>query len=224
MPRPNPLQRTAVVIACVALLGGCGDVPPSVRGTGTAGNAGTSANTDSSSGGSLQSGGSAGTLSAAPSGGSSGSGGAAPVAGGGGQATGDCAGDDEFSGISAGSCYSYQSAAASWEEAEAACVTWGGHLAGLSTTDEHDFVVMELHARGIMEGVFVGANDLEVEGEWGFTNGEAYTYSAGVAPWEEGKPNDFEMNEDCALLDASTADGAWNDVPCSQMAPFVCER
>lgn len=145
-------------------------------------------------------------------------------AGTGGVPSGGCSADDEFSDTASGKCYRRNTETLNWNDAEAACVTWGGHLAGVATTAENELVVTALREAGVQELVWVGANDLTTEGTWQFANGEAYAYTTGQPPWGEGKPNDFNMAEDCASVDTMTAEGLWNDVSCEDLLPSLCEK
>jgi hypothetical protein len=82
----------------------------------------------------------------------------------------------------------------------------------------------------------IGATDAEEEGEWywiegshfwsGDADGEAV--SGAWANWSRLRPNDNgSIGEDCAAFLIDKPDdglpGEWNDVPCSEDHPFVCE-
>ena len=45
--------------------------------------------------------------------------------------------------------------------------------------------------------------------------------------WRAGEPNDGGVDgtpEDCAVMEADTATGTWDDRPCGNAYPFFCER
>jgi hypothetical protein len=79
--------------------------------------------------------------------------------------------------------------------------------------------------------VFIGAS--EMGGAWGWADGSVFWTEGRAANgayvnWDAGEPNDSELDggEDCAtmLVAALASDaGLWNDVPCGESFPFVCE-
>jgi hypothetical protein len=62
---------------------------------------------------------------------------------------------------------------------------------------------------------WLGASDEAQEGVWVWVTGEPFTYTN----WDFGEPNDAG-GEDCAVY---AEFGTWNDVPCTEYWPFVCE-
>lgn len=107
-------------------------------------------------------------------------------------------------------------AALQWSEAEADCVTQGGHLVSIHDDAEQASVVE--HAFAIAgDSWWIGANDGDVEGTFVWTDGSAMDFVA----WAGGEPND-SGGEDCGHL-AAWAGGAWNDQPCYATARYVCE-
>ena len=57
-------------------------------------------------------------------------------------------------------------------------------------------------------GAWIGATDAVSEGTWMWSDGTPWDYQT----WAGGQPDDWDGNEDCALMWAS---GAWNDGQCS---------
>ena len=57
-----------------------------------------------------------------------------------------------------GHCYMYSSTSASWENAEAACVFYGGHLASVHSKAENDFI-----QQLISDWTWIGASDINTE-------------------------------------------------------------
>ena len=79
----------------------------------------------------------------------------------------------------------------SWWDAEANCVSWGGHLTSVLSWDEQEKV-----ASFSSESHWIGFNDLSVEGTFVWTDGSdsnAYTY------WQPGEPNN-SGGEHCTVL------------------------
>jgi len=87
-------------------------------------------------------------------------------------------------------------------------------------------------------GVRIGASDAEDEGEWFWIGGSAFwdgdedgePVDGAFASWSPGRPNNGTgdvVQENCAVLIVHEGQdgvaGAWNDVRCTQVQPFVCE-
>ena len=111
-------------------------------------------------------------------------------------------------------CYRAFDTTATWLEAVGDCESWGGHLVAIADADEN------AHARSLLAGRFwLGLSDQTNEGVWVWADGAPLDF----APWSAGQPNDFDRGEDCVAYMAID-DDQWNDLPCSQELPFVCER
>jgi len=167
--------------------------------------------------------GSGGALSLDPSGVAGGAGAADPALGAGGSASepaasadaGNCDGADEFADADARSCYRLAADTATWLDARAVCISWGGDLVHIESAAEDDF----LTARVTID-VWIGANDRASEGSMVWADGSPLGY----ANWGDAQPDDFNAQEDCGekrVLDG----GAWNDGPCDGTPRrFLCER
>ena len=64
--------------------------------------------------------------------------------------------------------------------------------------------------------VWIGLDDLDVEGVFGWVNGSSVTYTH----WRAYEPNDYLGNEDCAEMEVS---GLWDDEDCWETQIYVCE-
>jgi hypothetical protein len=110
-----------------------------------------------------------------------------------------------------------------WADARSRCqLQLLGDLVHINDATEDAFVRSHLTANA-----WIGAQDT-TEGSWrwandnvlfwtGLSNGTANAY----AHWNAGEPNDSGGNEDCAEI--RSADGLWNDQPCTAAFDFVCE-
>ena len=101
-----------------------------------------------------------------------------------------------------------------WADAEAYCQSDGMHLASISDSAE-DAVVYAVQESSPTQ-TFIGANGprgRRAPGVW--SSGDAWSYTN----WSSGQPNN-SGNEDCGTILSS---GAWNDAPCTNTYPFVCE-
>ena len=103
-----------------------------------------------------------------------------------------------------------------WEGAEQACANLPGQtsLAVVQSESENEIL------RSLVGGsdVWIGANDKASEMNWVWVGGGEWVYEN----WRSGEPNN-SGNEDCAVLQGNQG-GRWDDRPCAQSFPYLCER
>ncbi len=86
-----------------------------------------------------------------------------------------------------------------WPDSETNAQSFGGHLVAINSQEENDFV------RTLTNNTFwIGLNDLNTEGNFVWSNGDAVTYTN----WAAGEPNN-NNNED--VVEMSSVSGLWND-------------
>jgi len=119
-------------------------------------------------------------------------------------------------------CYQYFDMQQTWAGAGDACVALGSgwDFAALSTIAERDFVVDVISQASI---TWVGAADSADEGQFVWTNGEAFTHQDGAPFWALGEPNDDFVfaDEDCVSVNSS---GAASDRGCDGSYGYLCEH
>ncbi|XP_071760089.1 galactose-specific lectin nattectin-like [Centroberyx gerrardi] len=105
-----------------------------------------------------------------------------------------------------------------WIDAERACMSYGGNLAAIHTTSEHNFL-RELINRvtGSYTHAWIGGFDAVKEGVWMWTDGSSFAYQ----PWGAGEPNN-SGNEHC--LEMNFRGSFWNDQQCTDRRSFVCAK
>jgi len=114
-----------------------------------------------------------------------------------------------------GRTYRFCSAGYSWDGAKTQCQAMGMNLASINSQTENDFIGNT--SGSIAQGSWwVGLNDQAAEGNYVWSDGSPYTFSA----WNGGEPNN-SGNEDCAEF--MTGNYRWNDLPCGASRYFVCE-
>jgi cysteine-rich repeat protein len=133
-----------------------------------------------------------------------------------------------FTDAATGHCYAAYPGAAPWFDASTACQAQGAYLATLTSQGEVDFV--SVHAAAITD-LWIGAQDLAIEGQWVWENGEPWLMSpCTVEPscdptinvWGMDQPDDYLMVEDCGLV--WTYAFALNDYTCDTFLGYLCER
>ena len=103
--------------------------------------------------------------------------------------------------------------AMTFTDAEAFCVSQGGHLASIQSEEEN----AELLKAAGSERVWLGGSDGAEEGRWVWTDGKSWNFTN----WSFGKP-DNENNSDCMVVENAEF---WHDTPCSiyiSSCIFVC--
>ena len=113
-----------------------------------------------------------------------------------------------------------------WTDAEAHCVSLGGHLASIHNLAENSIV------HDLCNGAecWIGFNDAGAEGEWKWSDGSPANFAdfpGGVAPWNPGEPNgDPNDTSDYAYMYPQTNNwvraGTWDDSGNEKVHNFVC--
>ncbi len=112
--------------------------------------------------------------------------------------------------------------AMTWPDAEAFAVSLNGDLATISDQAENQWLLDAFFDLTASNRIWIGFNDLDVEGAWEWSNDEFATYSN----WFSTQPDDTN-GEDCGELMLRTAGccqaGTWNDNRCSASQPAIIE-
>lgn len=104
-----------------------------------------------------------------------------------------------------------------WYDARNDCAERGAYLVTISSPEENAFV-NELN-NNLNDPVWIGANDIEIEGDWTWHTDEPWVYDN----WGTNEPNN-SGNEDCAIMYSS---GEWNDTACEGKNvdfDWICEK
>ena len=112
-----------------------------------------------------------------------------------------------------GHYYKYYDKQMSWEDAKAYCEQLGGHLATITNTFENEFVTTLFSC----ESVWLGATDLQSEGDYCWVSGENFSYSN----WGDGEPNNGGSNANQDYLHLYKT-GKWDDIQNTELG-FICE-
>jgi hypothetical protein len=117
----------------------------------------------------------------------------------------------------------------SWDDAKGGCVAVGMQLARVDDANENDWLYANIR-NGSAAEVWLGATDQAVEGEWRWSDGDGFWLgdNAGTAQnglfsgWYFREPNNVG-EEDCAALEAQSANPEWYDRQCHIALSYVCE-
>ena len=113
----------------------------------------------------------------------------------------------------------------SWHASQEFCRSWGGNLAvhGVKTLENRKKLIRILSTN--KSYYWIGANDIESEGNWVWINGERASSSELI--WRSRQPDNFGGNQDCLLIDSnplSSYFGLAYDNWCDSVCPGICEK
>ncbi|PVD31845.1 hypothetical protein C0Q70_07264 [Pomacea canaliculata] len=113
-----------------------------------------------------------------------------------------------------------------YQTARARCEADGAHLFHFKSRDQDSPALVHLLTtrgevlQGISHGLWVGATDIEVEGQFVWSDGTSVPTNTGL--WGDTQPDNYLNNEDCA--DVGISNGIMlNDLPCSSKLKYVCQ-
>jgi hypothetical protein len=102
-------------------------------------------------------------------------------------------------------------------DARIACQERGGDLVVIEDQAENTMLAQKgLALQGMASQWYIGANDIAVEGNFVWLDGEPVMISF----WGDGEPSDTN-DEDCGVLLAGSS--TWNDGQCGLGVFFICE-
>jgi hypothetical protein len=115
----------------------------------------------------------------------------------------------------------------SWDDAEAAAVAFGGHLAAINDSAENSWILQNFPGGtlGYLDYyVWIGLNDPLRRGHFVWSNGDPLTFTQ----WYPGEPNNYlGMEHDVVIYNFPDGEFRWNDAvgnalygtyPCSAIA------
>ncbi|XP_033108741.1 uncharacterized protein LOC117110226 [Anneissia japonica] len=115
-------------------------------------------------------------------------------------------------------CYVFMDVKRTFSESRTACQEIGSDLVVIDSIEENYYISSKMAVE--LPGVgaaFIGMNDINVEGDWVWVNGDrvvnSFTY------WKDGEPDNLN-NQDCGLI---FSNGEWRDNICSKKLNSICE-
>lgn len=122
-----------------------------------------------------------------------------------------------------GGCYMYFQTEQSWQQAENVCLSLGGHLASIGDGIENTLVFSIAPAAAALPDVWVGGTDVDTEGVWTWISGDPWSFTQ----WRESEPNNGGLDgelEHCQIIEGDNPLEEWDDRPCANLYPYICER
>ncbi|XP_036453654.1 lactose-binding lectin l-2-like [Colossoma macropomum] len=116
-------------------------------------------------------------------------------------------------------CFIYFPQALDWASAEAQCLTRGANLVSIHNENEYQLVKALIRAYDPKEDpTWLGLNSCEKRDSWFWSDGTKANY----AKWNKDEPN--YVNGECCVHLNYGGQKDWNDIPCSNVYPFVCSK
>jgi hypothetical protein len=104
-----------------------------------------------------------------------------------------------------------------WIGAQGLCSVYGYRLVTIDTAAEDGWLAT-IAWHYVANRWWIGFSDQAQEGNWTWINSAATAY----LHWADAEPSNG-ADEDCALIDRWGPAKGWDDAPCKEGHPFVCE-
>ncbi|CAL1587956.1 unnamed protein product [Knipowitschia caucasica] len=115
------------------------------------------------------------------------------------------------------SCYQFNlQATLSWSEARTSCHQQGADLLSINKLHEQTYINGLL--TGYSAALWIGLNDLDVNGGWQWTDSSPLKY----LNWEQDQPSSDD-EENCVAVRTESS-GRWQNRDCSVALPYVCKK
>jgi len=112
-------------------------------------------------------------------------------------------------------CYYWSTEKKNWTDSEDFCQKEGGHLASVTSK-----VLEGINRTEHLGGIWIGGNDLEVDGVWRWTDCSPWEFTI----WGPGEPNNWGGVDDCLHHHIMDWGHKWNDGLCGFESKFLCSK
>ncbi|XP_054912188.1 type-2 ice-structuring protein-like [Poeciliopsis prolifica] len=117
-----------------------------------------------------------------------------------------------------GRCFKYVPRRMTWAKAERNCISMGGNLASVHSSDEyHGIQGLILQVTHEMREAWIGGTDAAEENHWHWSDGTLMTFTY----WCPGEPNNHAYHQHCMQMNFS-GEKCWDDYRCTVRLPSVC--
>ncbi|XP_043954892.1 type-2 ice-structuring protein-like [Gambusia affinis] len=117
-----------------------------------------------------------------------------------------------------GRCFKYVPRRLTWAEAEKNCISMGGNLASVHSSEEYHGIQWLIRcATHELRETWIGGSDAAEEGSWTWSDGTLMTFTN----WCPGEPNNLRGCQHCMQMNHS-GKKCWDDNNCPSRQPSVC--
>jgi hypothetical protein len=119
-----------------------------------------------------------------------------------------------------GRCYLFDTTDRTWDSCRDLCSDNGADMFCVSNAAENNFILTNAATATASNGVWIGLNDISVEGSFVWEPGCSSTY----LNWNSGEPNDgtSTSSQDCGTV--MTTAGFWDDKDCTALRGCGCQK
>jgi len=120
-----------------------------------------------------------------------------------------------------GHCYHWSTTWKSWHRAEAFCKTYNGHLAAVTSSKIHNFLMKKVNADDYKTWFWIGGTDKQQERTWRWIDGSEWKFT-NWSSIPHKQPTNI-ANQDCLQIYSQlNARNGWNDADCHTQVMFIC--
>ncbi|XP_078283857.1 macrophage mannose receptor 1 [Rhinoraja longicauda] len=112
-----------------------------------------------------------------------------------------------------------------WDSARGVCIKDGGNLATIQNAKEQAFITLSL--TGFAMDVWIGLNDINIEGKYLWTEGKGVFYTNWAKGFPTAKRRTYDNPQsDCATVSVTPNKiaGLWKDNYCNVKRGFICQK
>ena len=86
---------------------------------------------------------------------------------------------------------------------------------------EYNFPCLAFMTAKSLDYIFIGGTDAATEGTWVWTDGNPF---GSYTHWHQRQPDNFRHNQDCAALNFRGYNGFWDDIGCTAVHHYLCQK
>ena len=117
-------------------------------------------------------------------------------------------------------CYYWSASEQSWQISESLCKSMNGHLAAVTNSEIHNFL-MKKATNALKTSFWIGGTDQDREGTWKWTDGSKWEFTK-WADQPEQQPSNGSYQNCLQIKHTNHAKNGWNDHWCSYNYRFIC--
>ena len=118
-------------------------------------------------------------------------------------------------------CYHWSTTSKTWDKAEAYCERSNGHLAAVTSSKIHNFLMKKVNADYEKTWYWIGGTDKSQERKWKWIDGSEWKFTNWSTSPEK-QPNNIRGHDCLQIYHKINAKNGWNDEDCDIVKMFIC--